>query len=192
AARGINAHNCTAAGMCRLVHRNVIGAPAWLLVELPRPHPLDDLRQAVRQVLRHLKFILVEIERDPHELTAKPIAVSRIEVTVGVTVTAAAAMGDRLVAAQIVLRYRLLPLKTPSRSSLRRPGALERSAVGLHSPHVAATNEAMLPVIEIVAVELIDAHPDSARGDKRVEDLVVEKRVDTRRDLIGIISPDHT
>ena len=49
----------------------------------------------------------------------------------------------------------------------------------------------MRPVIEIVAVELIDAHPDSARGDKRIEDLVVEVGVHARRDLIRIIAPDH-
>src|SRR5215468_10023527 len=191
AALGISAHDCTAAGMRRLVHRNVVGALTWLLLELPRPHILDDLRQAVRQVLRHLEFILVKIERDPHQLAAKPVSVSRIEVTVGVTVTAAAAMGDRFVTAQIVLRHRLLPLKTPSRSALRCPCALQRSAVGLHRAHVAPTNETMRPVIGIVAIKLIDAHPDSARADKRAEELAAEKRVNAGCDLIGIISPDH-
>src|SRR5215469_1678910 len=157
---GIGAHDRTTAGVRRLVHRNVIGARARLLIELPRPHLLHDLRQTVGQVLRHLEFIFVEIERDPHELAAEPVGVRRIEVQVGVAVTAAAAVGDDFVTAQIVLRHRLLPVETPSRSSLRCPRALDRPAVGLHRAHIAAADEAVRPMIEIVAVELIDAHPD--------------------------------
>src|SRR5262249_58707846 len=56
---------------------------------------------------------------------------------------------------------------------------------------IADSNEAMRPVIEIVAVELINAHPDRARGDERVEDLVVEKGIYARCDLIGVIAPNH-
>src|SRR6516225_9845885 len=146
AALGFGAHDRAAAGMCRLVHCNVEGARAWLLLELPRPHLLHDLGQAVRQVLRHLEFVLVEIERDPHELAAEPVGISRIEIKIGVAVTAAAAVGDHLVTCQIVLRHRLLPLEPPSRGSLRHPCALERSAVGLHRAQVAATDETMRPV----------------------------------------------
>src|SRR5271165_3345380 len=36
AAPGIGTHDRTAAGMSRLVHRNVAVARAWLLIELPR------------------------------------------------------------------------------------------------------------------------------------------------------------
>src|SRR4029077_3408550 len=104
---------------------------------------------------------------------------------------AAAAVGDHLVACQIVLRHRLLPLEPPSRRSLRRPRALDRTAVGLHRTQVASTDEAMRPVIEIVAVEFIDAHPDGTRGDEGIEYLVVEEAVHARRDLIRIIAPDH-
>ena len=49
----------------------------------------------------------------------------------------------------------------------------------------------MRPVIEIVAVEFIDAHPDGTRGDEGIEYLVVEEAVHARRDLIRIIASDH-
>src|SRR5262245_3076104 len=146
--------------MCRLVYRNVVRARAWLLLDLLRSHLLHDLCQAVSQVLRHLEFVLMEVERDPHELAAEPVGISRIEVTIGITVTAAAAVGDRLVIPQIVLRHRLFPFAPPSRRSLRCPCALDWAAVGLHRTQVAPTDEAMRPMIEIVTVELIDAHSD--------------------------------
>src|SRR5262249_58614184 len=55
----------------------------------------------------------------------------------------------------------------------------------------ATAGEAVRAVIEIVAVELVDAHPDGARGDKGIKDLVVKKAVHGGRELIGIIAPDH-
>src|SRR5260370_21482144 len=101
-------------------------------------------------------------------------------------------MGDGLVVAQVTLRHRLLPLGTPSRCSLWCPRALDRSAIGLHRAHVTAADEAVRSVIEIVAVELVDAHPDGARGNKGIEDLVVEEGVHAGCNLGRIISPDHT
>jgi hypothetical protein len=52
----------------------------------------------------------------------------------------------------------------------------------------------MGPVIEVVAVELIDAHADRTRRDERVENefLFVEEADDVRDRLVREVAPDHS
>ena len=116
----------------------------------------------------------MEVERHPHELAAEAVGIGRIEVEIGVAIAAAAAVRDHLVTCQIVLRHRLLPLG-PHRGVPSVSSSLDRSAVGLHRTQIASTDKAMRPVIEIVAVEFVDAHPDRTRRDEGIEYLVVEE-----------------
>ncbi len=48
-------------------------------------------------------------------------------------------------------------------------------------------------MVEIVAVEFVDAHPDRARGDERVEVefVLVEESVGARDRLVGEVAADH-
>jgi len=70
---------------------------------------------------------------------------------------------------------------------------LNRAPVRLHLPHVSAPDETELTVIEIVAVEFVDAHADRAGGDKRIEvEFVLVEESDCLGDrLVGEVAADH-
>src|SRR5581483_11527352 len=55
-----------------------------------------------------------------------------------------------------------------------------------------AADEAVRPVVEIVAVVLVDTHADRARGDERIEvELVLVEEGDrTRHGLVREVAPD--
>jgi hypothetical protein len=102
---------------------------------------------------------------------------------------AGGAANDR---AQIVVAQRLFPLRAPCRRAGRHGGAFHRTAVGSHLADIAAADETEAGMIEIIAVELVDAHADRAGGDERieVEFLVVEKSDRGRGRLMGEIAAD--
>src|ERR1700736_257692 len=67
---GLDAHNGTAAGVRCLVHGDVVMTATRVLLKLPWSLLLHAPTQPVRQVCRHLEFVLVEIERYAHQLAA--------------------------------------------------------------------------------------------------------------------------
>ena len=125
-------------------------------------------------VLLHLVFL--DVDRHPHQRPAETVLVERIEIEIDVAVGVEAAVhaGARLHGAEIVVLDGRLPCRAPFRRAGRRQRAFDRAGAGLHLADVAAADEAERAVIEIVAVEFVDAHADRAGGDERIE---VELRV---------------
>ena len=191
----IGAHDGAAAEMRRLVVRDVVGGLAVLLRDLARAHRLDDFGEPVGQEGVLLDLVVVEIDGHAHQRTAEAVAVGRIEIEIDVAVAVEAAVhaGAGLERAEIVVAHRLLPLRAPFRRAGRDRRRLDRPAVGLHLAHVAAADEAVRAVIEIVAVELVDAHADRAGGDERIEVelLVVEEADHVRDGLVREVAADH-
>src|SRR5581483_6767787 len=108
---------------------------------------------------------------DPRQRPAEAILVGRIEIEIDVAVAVHAAVHARagLQRALVVLLDRLLPLRAPQRRARRHRRGLDRSSIGLHLSHVAAADEAVRTMVEIVAVEFVDAHADRSGGDEGIE-----------------------
>src|SRR4029077_10483266 len=106
---------------------------------------------------------------------AEAILIGRVEIEVAIAVAIAAAMRRRQDRAEAVVRDRLFPGPPPWRHAGGGRGGLDRAGIRLHNSHIAAANEAVGPVVEIVAIELVDAHAVRAAGNKGVENLVVKK-----------------
>src|SRR6202030_738920 len=116
-------------------------------------------------------FVVVEIDGHAHERPAEAILISRIEIKVDVAIAVhrAVAGGAAIDGAEVIVLQGLFPLRAPGRGARRHRGDLDRSPVGLHLPDIAAADKAEWAVIEIVTVELVDAHADRAGGDKWIE-----------------------
>ena len=101
--------------------------------------------------------------------------------------------GARHDAAEIIVAHRGLPCRAPCRRPWREGRRLDRTAVGLDLSYVATTNKAMWAMVEIIAIELIDAHSDRAGSNERVEVelLVVEEPVRSRNSLMCKVAADH-
>ena len=71
---------------------------------------------------------------------------------------------------------------------------LDRAPARLHLPHIAAANEAERTVVEIVAIEFVDAHPDRTGGDEGIEvELVLVEEADGVGDrLMSEVTTDDT
>src|SRR5262249_53691552 len=146
------------------------------------------------QKLVLLDLVFLEIHRDAHQGPAEAILVDGIEVEIDVAIGVEAAVHARarLHRRQIVLLCCRLPRGAPFRCSRRNERTLDRTRAGLHLSDIAAADKAVRPVIEIVAVELVDAHADRARGNERVEVvfLRIEEAVYAGDGLVGVVSPD--
>src|SRR6185295_16371563 len=94
--------------------------------------------------------------------------------------------------AQVVIAQRLLPLQSPGRRAWRQFQAFERPSVGLHLPEVAAADETERTMIEVVAIELVDAHADRAGGNERVKVvfILVEETERSRHGLVREVAAD--
>src|ERR1700722_7143621 len=167
----IRPHDRTAAQMGRLIISDVVWSLAIFLHDLPRAHGLKDLRKLIGEEGVLLQLIVVKIHGNPHQRALETILVGRIkiEIHISVAVHAAVHARSRLECALVTLAHGLLPLGAPFGRARRRRCRLNRAAVGLPLPHVAAADEPVWTVVEVIAVELIDAHPDGARGDERIE-----------------------
>ncbi len=177
-----------------LVLRDVIGALANVLDHLLCAHVLDDLGELVGEVGAHLQFVVVEIHGQAHQRAAEAILVGRVEIEIVGLVAVhrgvhARRGRDR---AQIVVALRLLPFGAPARRAGRHRRRLDRPSIRLHLAEIAAADEAERAVIEIVAVELVDAHADRAGRDERVEVELgpIEEADHARHGLVGEVAAD--
>src|SRR5436305_13401921 len=93
----------------------------------------------------------------------------------------------RLERAQVIIGDGLLPLRSPLGSARGDRRALDRATVGLHLTEIAASDESQRAVIEVVAVEVVDADTDRAGRDERIEVELrfVEEPVDARHRLMA-------
>src|SRR5438270_10598670 len=89
-------------------------------------------------------------------------------------------------AAEIIIASRALPRRPPFRRAGRHRCGLDRPAAGLHLAHVAAADEPVRTMIEIVTVEFVNAHSNRAGRNEgiEVEFLVVEKTIDAGDRLV--------
>ena len=101
--------------------------------------------------------------------------------------------GARRHRAEVIVARRALPFCAPARRSRRNMGGLDRAPARLHLPHISAADEAKRTMVEIVAVELVDAHADRAGGDERieVEFVLVEEAEDVGDRLVSEVAADH-
>src|SRR4051794_6944811 len=160
ARRSIGAHDSATTYMRRLILPGVIGRLAIHLRDLVGTHRLDDFGKAIGQEGVLLDLVVVEIHGYSHQRTAEAVAIGRVEIEVDITIAVEASMhaGAGHDAAEIVVAYRGLPCRAPCRRPWRGGRCLNRTAVGLDLSHIATANKAMWAMVEIVAVELIDAH----------------------------------
>src|SRR6185503_21375005 len=125
-----------------------------------------------------------------HQRTAEAVAIGRVEVEIDVAVAVEAAVYSRagLHRAELVVAHRGLPGCAPFRRPGRDRRGLDRPAVGLHLAHIAAADKTVRAVIEIVAVELVNAHADRTGRDERIEVklLVVEESEYVRNGLVRV------
>ena len=178
----------------------IIGHVIWALARLlrrPGVAPIALTISAYLSVRKAFCFSSLSWKSigHAHQRTAEAVVIGRIEIEIDVAVAVEAAVdaGAGLHRAEIVVAHRVLPARAPFWRPGRDRCGLDRPAVGLHLAHVAAADEAVRTVIEIVAVELVDAHSDRAGGDERieVEFLVVEEPIDARHGLVGEVAADH-
>src|ERR1700722_11823381 len=190
----IRAHDRAAVEVRGLIGCDVVGSGPVLYRKLLCTHRLYDRGKLVGQEFVLLYLVFLQIHRDPHQRTSKAILVGwiEIEIDVAVGVETAVHAGAGLDGAEIVFLHRLLPFGAPFGRSRRDQRAFDRAGAGLNLSHVAAADEAVRAMVEVVAVELVDAHADRAGGDERIEVelLVVEEAIDARDGLVGIITPD--
>src|SRR5215831_2895884 len=128
-----------------------------------RAHRLDDFRVFVGHERCGLELVVVKIDSHAQHWTPEAVPVRRIEVEVNVAVAVEAAMdAAAFEIAQIVVANGFLPLGAPFRRSFRDRSGFNGPAIGLHLAEVSAAYEAMRTMVEIVAVEFVDAHADRA------------------------------
>src|SRR6516164_8833187 len=96
--------------------------------------------------------------------------------------------------AQVIVSQRLFPFQSPGRRSWRQLHTFERAPIRLHLTEIAASYEAQGAMIEVVAIELVNAHADCARRDERVEvELVLVEETERSRDrLVREVPPNLT
>src|ERR1700744_711277 len=180
--------------MRRLVRRAVVGRGPVGLRERSGAHRLDNLGELVGQVAVLLGFVVLDVDRHPHQRSAEAILVEGIEVEIDVTVRIEAAVHScaRLHGAQIIVPDRSLPGRAPLRRAGRRQRAFYWTGPRLHLADVPAADEAERAMVEVVAVELVDAHADRAGGDERVEVelALVEEAVHGRYRLMSEVASD--
>src|SRR5262249_23694632 len=159
----------------RLILRYIVRSFARLLHNLSRAHSLDDLGVAVGEKLAHLELVLMEIVRQPDQRPAEAILVGRVEVDMIIAIAIVGGMdtGSGIHRAEIVVLYGLLPFGAPSGRSRRRQRVLDGPSARLDVAQIAAAHETMRAVVEIVAIELVDAHADRAGSDEGIEDVLV-------------------
>src|SRR6185437_16135937 len=116
------------------------------------------------------------------------------QVDVAIAVHAAVHTRARLERTLIVLAHGLLPLGTPGGSARRDRGTLDGPAVRLDLAHVASAHKPVRSMIEVVAIELIDAHPDGTGGDERVEHESggIEEAAHIGDGLVSKVAADHS
>ena len=184
----VRPHDRAAAQMRRLVLGDVVGPLAIFLLDLLRAHRLDDLGELVGQEAVLLELVVVEVDRHAHQRAAEAVLVGRVEVEIDVAVAVEAAVdaGAGRDRAEVVVLDRRLPFRAPARRARRHGRRLDRPSVGLHLAHVAAADEAVRAMVEIVAVEFVDAHADRAGGDERIEvEFLLVEEADRRRRWSG-------
>ena len=93
--------------------------------------------------------------------------------------------------AVVPIAQRLLPAGAPSRRVVGEHGLLDRTCAGRLRQDVAAADEAMRPVVEVVAVVVVDRHSHRAGARIGVHPLVGEERVDIGHGLVGEIPADR-
>src|SRR5271165_4697462 len=156
---------------------------------------MENLGELIGEKLILLELVLMKIHGDAHQWTIEAVAVRRIEIKIYIPIAVHAAMhsGPGLDRAQVIVPHRLLPLRTPLGCARWHRSRLDRPPAGLHLSHVAAADEAMWSMIEVIAVELIDAHADGARSDEGIENelRLVEEAFDVGDCLMREIASDH-
>src|ERR1700759_100748 len=181
--------------MRRLVGRDVGGGRPILNGELVRTHCLYDLGEFVCQKFILFYLVLFQIHGYPHQRPAEAISVSWVEVEIDITVGVEAAVDARagFYGREIIVLYGGLPGCAPLRGTGRDKSAFDGPGAGLYLAHVTSADEAVWSVIEIIAVEFIDAHADRAGRDKRIEVvlLVVEESVHAGNGLMRVIAADN-
>ena len=186
----IGAHRAAAGVVRGLVRNDRIVAGARLGMQRARLHRLGYQRRLVGEKPRHLEFVGMEVEGQPQQRVAIDVVIGGIEIEVGIAIAHHAAVrGDRS-ALQVILGHRLLPAGTPFRRAFRQLVLQDRPAAGAPQRDVPAADETLRTVIEIVAIELVDGLAQRARAHERVHDLV-EEHIHCRRDLVGVVAPNH-
>src|SRR5262249_49146014 len=151
-----------------LISRDVVGTFARLPLDLVGTHGLDDFSVFICHERRCFKFIVVEIDGHAHEGTAEAIAIGRVKIQIDVAIAIEAAVyAAALYIAEIVVAHRPFPLSAPFWRPVWDWRCSYWPAVGLHLSEVTTTNEPVWPVIEIIAVELVDAHANRTGRDER-------------------------
>ena len=167
----------------------------WLL-DLIRAHCLDDFCEFVGEISVLLDLVFVEVDRHPHQRASEPVLIEwvEIEIDVAIRIEAAVHASAGSHSAQIIVAHRALPLGAPFGRARRNVGVFNWATARLHLPHIAAANEAERPMVEIVAIEFVDAHANRAGGDERIEvELVLVEVADGVGDrLMGEIAADDT
>src|SRR5215467_3151826 len=194
AVAGGRSHDGAAAPMRALVTGHVVGTLARLLPDLLCAHVLEDFGIAVGEIGVHLQLVLMEIHGHTHERPAEAILVSRIEVEIVVAVGVPRGVHARagIDRAEVVVAHRPFPLRAPGGRAGGHRRRFHRPAIGLHLAQVPAADKPQRTVIEIIAVELVDAHADRARGDEWIEVVFcfVKEADRAGHRLMGEIAPD--
>src|ERR1044071_8007006 len=92
---------------------------------------------------------------------------------------------------QIVCRNGLFPLRAPIGCVIRSRMRLNWPGTGTDDTDIAAADKTESTMIKIVAVKVVDDHPERAGADEGIDQFVVVENVDAGGDLIGIVFPDH-
>src|SRR5271169_6190931 len=92
--------------------------------------------------------------------------------------------------AEITVAQRLLPFRSPGRRAGRHRHAFERATVSANLADIAAADKSRRPMIEIIAIELVDTHADRAGRDEGIEVVfvVVEETHRGRHGLMGEVA----
>ena len=111
----------------------------------------------------------MEVEGQTQQRVAVDVAIGRIEIEVGIAIAHHAAVRRDRGALQIVLCHRLLPALAPLRRALGHVVLQDRPATGRPQGDVAAADEALRTVVEVVAVEFVDGLAEQVRAHERID-----------------------
>ena len=154
----IGAHHRAAGVVGRLVRHDVEVLRPRMHVVVRRVHRLDDGLELGQQEARHLVVVVGEVVGQPQQRPAERILVGRVEVDEVLAVGIDRALR---VERAVVVPLRPSPASNPS-PSRGVPCGTGRSAIGAAvravAGDIAAAEEAQAGVIEVVAVEVVDAH----------------------------------
>nr|GEZ34032.1 hypothetical protein [Tanacetum cinerariifolium] len=184
----VSAHDEAANDVRRLIRRAVPVPLLGIGHHLPRVHALGNLADLAGDVRRHLAVVLREVEGDTQQRTAQRILVGRVErQVVGARCIAARFTADGH-GAGVVLDRGFFPFRTPRRGAGRERARVDGRSADRGYPGAAAADETQTGVVEVVVVELVDAHADGTATDKWVEVLVIEEHAHAVGGLVRVVA----